>query len=414
VRAARIVVSKPDGGYVLTREDQLRGAWERYREKAIELGDLRVYLAILEVIARRCKAGVHALDLDEVGHLTGLRRPGPAVARLRAAGLLGPGDGPVAVAPGRSRHKVPIPRRMLRHLARHGTRALIATALGHLIRCLWHRARKCVNGGRCKASAVAETFGVDLRRVKAARAALVAMGWLRRGGGGDPQWVINRHGEPYTVNMEWGEMPPPSAAAGADSPPPESDGDPSPRRNDQEPGEPGVSIRDVKPEDLRQTGRTLELHRQAVARGWVADSEHGRVRVVAAAEHARAVGTTNPPGLFRTILSRGLWAFLSAGEEERASRRIREHLFPPRPGVAGQGAGRPARPDRPTLSEDARVVREVRGAFARAGRRDLDPFPHLRRQRPEWTRARWDAALAELEGDAAVTHGRPDAIHRVS
>jgi hypothetical protein len=48
------------------------------------------------------------------------------------------------------------------------------------------------------------------------------------------------------------------------------------------------------------------------------------------------------------------------------------------------------------LSEDARVVRAVRAAVARAGYRG-DPFPLLRRERTEWTRERWDRAVEELD-----------------
>ena len=48
----------------------------------------------------------------------------------------------------------------------------------------------------------------------------------------------------------------------------------------------------------------------------------------------------------------------------------------------------------PELSEDARLVRAVREAAARVRLRG-DPFPLLKRQKPEWTRERWDRAVAE-------------------
>jgi uncharacterized protein YecE (DUF72 family) len=41
---------------------------------------------------------------------------------------------------------------MLRYLARNTGRAFIATALGHLIRCLYFRGGKCISGGYCKSS----------------------------------------------------------------------------------------------------------------------------------------------------------------------------------------------------------------------------------------------------------------------
>jgi hypothetical protein len=49
------------------------------------------------------------------------------------------------------------------------------------------------------------------------------------------------------------------------------------------------------------------------------------------------------------------------------------------------------------LSNDARLVQAVREVAARA-RLWGDPFPLLRREKPEWTRERWDRAVAELDG----------------
>ena len=54
-------------------------------------------------------------------------------------------------------------------------------------------------------------------------------------------------------------------------------------------------------------------------------------------------------------------------------------------------------PARPAPSEDARVVVRLRSAWAAKGYRG-DPFPQVRRHDPSWSRKRWDAALAELEG----------------
>ena len=61
-------------------------------------------------------------------------------------------------------------------------------------------------------------------------------------------------------------------------------------------------------------------------------------------------------------------------------------------------AGRARSRDRaePELSDDARLVRAVREVAVRAGFRG-DPFPLLKREKPEWTRERWDRAVAELE-----------------
>ena len=85
----------------------------------------------------------------------------------------------------------------------------------------------------------------------------------------------------------------------------------------------------------------------------------------------------------------------------------KERAFPviPDTGLRHVGAApyRPAEPEGPgvrpgpELSADARLVQVVRAAVARADYRG-DAFPLLKRQQPEWTRDRWDRAVAELDG----------------
>ena len=154
------------------------------------------------------------------------------------------------------------------------------------------------------------------------------------------------------------------------------------------------NLRNVVPEDLRDTGRLLELHGQAIARGWVTTSDRDRLRFVGAAEHARVIGTKNPCGLFVRLIRCGLWSFLTQDDEDAANARLKRHLY---------GSSRNDLPPKVQavravefLSDDARVVRSIRAAVARTGYRG-DAFPLLRREHPSWTRERWDQALAELE-----------------
>jgi hypothetical protein len=154
-------------------------------------------------------------------------------------------------------------------------------------------------------------------------------------------------------------------------------------------------LRNVVPEDLKDTGRLLELYEQAVALGLVTESEHDRLRFVAAAEHARVIGTKNPCGLFVRLVRGRLLHFVTYDDEVAASVRLRRQLYggmpdfmpPPRMGVV---------PSRPELSDDAKLVRAVWAALAKSGYRS-DAFPLLKRQKPEWTRERWDRAVEELE-----------------
>jgi hypothetical protein len=115
---------------------------------------------------------------------------------------------------------------------------------------------------------------------------------------------------------------------------------------------------------------------------------------VAAAEHARLIGKANRCGLFAVLVRAGKLHFATEGDEESASARLRRHLY------GGPPPGRPSGPGGivglvPELSDDARLVQAVRAAAVRAGYRG-DAFPLLKRQRPDWTRERWDQAADEL------------------
>jgi hypothetical protein len=376
------VADKPAGGYVIVRPGQLMAAWAAYEEDKITLADLRVYLACHEIVARRCGEPGPNFNSVEIFPLCGVKRVRAAIRRLLAAGLITL-EGHRLEFPGGSGKLIPFPRRMLRHLARGGGRVLIATVFGHAIRCLKLAGGKCVSGGCCPASWIAEEFGVDLRRVKSARAELVALGWLEpqlR-----PQWFWNRFGGLFLVCLEWPKSPPPVTGNDTALPPPDSEKEPVPENRDQEPEDAGVSIKDVQPGDLEDTARMLELHAQAAAAGVVTDSEADQLKVVAAAEHAMSVGKTNPCGLFITLLRKRLWGFITQADEDRARRRLRGYLYPAAAHVPA------SRPVRAPLSEDQLTVRAIKAAAARAGYRG-DPFYLLKRERPEWTRERWDAA----------------------
>ena len=78
-----------------------------------------------------------------------------------------------------------------------------------------------------------------------------------------------------------------------------------------------------------------------MARGVVGASEADRLRFLAAAEHARAVGTVNAPGLFARIVRRGLWSYSTQADEDAAARRLREHLRGQRGTIPDSPARRP-------------------------------------------------------------------------
>jgi hypothetical protein len=507
-----IPLSKPKGGYYLIPAVRLAMAWWAYHEKLIRLVDLRVWFAAGEVLARRCRRSsplACRFGLDELQGLTGLspKRLRESLRRLEAAQLLAWSESAIefGTLPGiaafsdrngfqpfldqipNHRRQVPVPRRILRLMAGGARPALIAAVLGHLLRCLYLKGGKCLDRGRVKASWIADTFGVSLRRVKEARKELIAIGWLipiRA-----EQWQLNRWGSHVRINLNWSrldgitsaprpakppsvtesipdggdgtpaatasgpELAPPAPDSGPELAPPDSDEEPLWDDKNQEPAaggpagfylpdpdqknaDPGRTqpeghtlarrpspalpasaaavtvkprpcsarrtgcpalgtpdLRHVVPEDLTDTGRLLGLYDQAADLGLITSSEYDQLRFVAAAEHARIIGTKNPCGLFVRLVRGRLLHFVTYDDEVAASVRLRRHLYG---GTTGSRFDqKPAVRPRPELSTDARLVQAVRAAAVRAGYRG-DAFPLLKREEPEWTKERWDRAIAEL------------------
>src|SRR5450432_2478738 len=208
-----VTAEKPQGGFVLVREDAIFSAWAALCDANIELRDFRIWLASFEVLERRI--GLRAdrtptyteVEFRRLVGGVGLEHFRTSVRRLERAGL-GRWRRNAIDLPGCRSQKgsgggrlVPIPRPMLRYLARSTGRAFIATALGHLIRCFYYRGGKCISGGYCKSSWVADTFGVSLRPVKEARAKLGSIGFLVSLQA--DQLRLNRFGSPVLVNLGW-------------------------------------------------------------------------------------------------------------------------------------------------------------------------------------------------------------------
>lgn len=453
-------VRKPDGGFFLISVTRLALAWWASRSGLIRSADLRVALACYVAVAARCRmprgespSFTHAELARTCG--VGERSIRSSLARLKRSGLLSWSDTSIVFAespdalasddlagffammesiPNRKR-LVPVPRRTLRFLTSGATPTLIATVIGHLLRCLYYWPDEgCRSHGSCKASWIAETFGVSLRGVKASRKELLSLGWLIRNDA--PQWRLNRGGLSVEINLAWSlppceslpshGSPPASPAASEFAPPPvptctafappESNKKLSfgefknqkPAFSGQPPAgeQTGIcnssegegakpTLRDVTTADLRDTARLLELHAQAIDAGLIGPSEREQLRFVAAAEHARHVATTNPPGLFMQVIRSKLWSYITQDDENRANVRLKAHRFG-KPREAESGNPRGSLSAMSLLSTDARIVQAVRAAVGRAGFRG-DPFYFLRRERSDWTRERWDAATKELD-----------------
>ena len=318
----------------------------------------------LELRARRCvliKGKSRNYRIEEIRELVGgvggehLRR---SLARLGGAGLLKFSQTaieftqPNADALGEElddlagmfelvpnhRRLVPVPRRIVRLIAGGARRVVIATILGHLLRCLYYRRGLCFPDGSCKATWIADVFGVNARNVKSARKHLVAIGWVT------PvkthQLHLNRFGQRARINLEWSrndisgrvKRSPRTGLSTTGSPPPYKNKNLSSRiYMNQKPvnglgsgvckrrpkrGSP--TMNHIEPNDLHDPVRLAHLHRDAIERGLISRSECDRLRFFAAAEHAKAIGTRNPCGLFATIVRRGLWAYITQDDEDVA------------------------------------------------------------------------------------------------
>lgn len=429
------------GGFILIPVHSLIAAWRACRVRPLGIGDFRAWLAVREMTGRRsaCPGDDRSptYSLAELAKLLGVqeKRARAASRRLEAAGLLEwsesaitfpeplsePVGSPIEDSIGGGRGSVAIPRRLLRYLTCGGRPALIATALGVLLRCLSRRKGGFDGRGRVKAGWIAKAFAIEPRRVKQARAELVALGWIEP----EPadQWTLNRWGRAYRIDLGWIEpgraggrsLAPPPVDSGPSLAPPDSDREPLREIRNQEPGPAGPAgvwssemdrakqsppepetlprprLEDVRVEDLKDTGRLLELHEQAVDRGVVSASEADRLAFVASAEHALSIGKGNPAGLFAYLIRGRLWRYLTQQDEDRASSRLKaRHLAgsPSRSDCRGARSGIPTRES----PSDEDVVQAVRSAAIRAGI-FRDPYPDFARMNPEWTRERWDSAM---------------------
>lgn len=355
----------PDGGFVFVSATGLLAAWWAYKRQLIQFRDFRVWLASHELVAQRCvleKGRIPRFRVEELGALVGGvggEHFRSSVRRLESLGLLSWSESRIAPASSLAmvrtseadnlhafvesvtnhRRKIPVPRRLLRLLASSSRPVLVATALGHLLRCMYYRNDCCSPSGLCKASWIATVLEVDERNVKAARQELEALGVLVR----EPasQYRLNRWGVPMRFNLDWDQpsakrqSPPLATQSTTETPPPRETGNSSSGRSEnQKPSRPapgvrkrtgrGPSLRHVTELDLADPGRTLELHRQALQAGLVGSSESERLKVLALAAHARTHAKRNAPGMFVTVLRQQRWEFLTLQDEDRGRRALKE------------------------------------------------------------------------------------------
>ncbi len=359
-------------------------------EKRISYRAVRVYFACLSLIAVRDAAKRSSKRMTgkgresqhyrvaEICSLTGLSEE--AIRRelrsLARSGILSFSESSIAIHCGspasdnavsvalagkRScKRPVPVPRSVLRFLARSQKAALGKTTLAYLFRGMAiDRTSGEVRGvGTVKASWIADVMNISLRSVKAARKDLIALGFITKDTG-SVQRKLNRDGAYFRIDLSWGTRPrcvasrnQPSGTGSAQRlakariAPREVRKNPAfapPMKEMRTPygskyqkawtAKPsGVSskqnrvgkpdLRNVQPEDLLAYSRTEALYHQAVKESWIEDSEANLLNWISAAVRAKSCRARDPVRVFVGIVKRGLWGHITDADEERARRAI--------------------------------------------------------------------------------------------
>jgi len=344
-----VEAKKPHGGFCFVHSNAIMTVWSSLVAGDLRLQDVRVWFACHELVARRCELERGRTPRFTVAELASLVDC-PAVQHMRASvrrltklGHLAFDETTVTTLPIACRRDrgrpVPVPRPVLRMLCRDRGRAFIATALGHLLRCMFYRKGVCRSGGWCKASWVAETFGVAVRAVKEARKRLVSLGLLRVLDA--DQLRLNRFGRPLVWLLDWGRRSaPPEPQSTPQSAPPNRHKKLSYRRDDhQKPARPRPAdpsgackqarepdLNNVTDADLKDPRRLASLFKQARLRGWVRKTEAEIHAVFAAAAHSLRVGS-RPAALFMWMLRHGRYETLCCLDEDNGRACLRTLRF---------------------------------------------------------------------------------------
>ena len=262
---------------------------------------------------------------------------------------------------------VPVPRRIIRFLAKTEKRSTMLVLLAYIERGLCLDKGKVKNAGTVKAAFIAETTGLSLRAVRLARKELLGLGILTP----DTtkyQRKLNRDGAYFTINLAWCEQskakkysdregdsaeikneavektlpvdnstkevpeiaPPPIKNCTKIAPPIRDLKSSNELRNQKTQAiasnQTGVfskreeekpNIRDVRPEDLKNILRCETLYQQACKVGLVQPSEASALNFVAAAIRARSIDG-EAPKVFMGIIKKKLWHHITQAQEQKA------------------------------------------------------------------------------------------------
>ena len=335
--------TKVDGGYRPITVGQLANICAARIAKILSPTAFRVYLGCHILVASRCKApgNVHFTidELDQRIGRVGTKKVEKAIEELESLGLLSwcsweisfstdvlPEAAEIAAEMQTNANRpVPIPRRIIRALARHKKTTEAIAAIAHLIRCLFKKKSTINSKGLVKASWIADIFGVSIRTVHAARQWLIEKKFII------PvkvhQLVMNKYGACFRVILRIGKERKKQKNAGPIKQQVLSTCTNQNNKTITPPkgGEAGFSSKKTKNpqltniqfEDLRRLSSLEKLYGQAINSGWLEHSEANVRNFVSAAVRATRV-SGNAVKIFVGIVKKGLWHHITHEQEERA------------------------------------------------------------------------------------------------
>jgi hypothetical protein len=378
-------------GYKTITPIQFANALWALHHGLIDQRGIRVYLACFALVAvreaaaryrrRRCENAKETsrYTVNELERITGLdaRPVRRALRQLESHGLVVFSESTIlivqAALPGSeelqnalacrrsARRPIPVPRSILRFLARTRSGALLKTVLIYLARGLSiaRRSGEVCEKGTVKASWIAEAVGLSQRAVKYAQAELRALGWISKDTQ-STQRKLNRDGAYFVINLKWrfetdkqsqnqrsdgtqmgivnrdkpdSEVAPPRLGKAPAFAPPIQDKKTSieMKHRETQASESRVtgvcgegsspSLQKLRRDDLFRFSRLEALYFQAIERGWISASEATALNFLAAAVRAREVGR-DPVRLFVSLIRRQLWHHITQTQEDCARRAL--------------------------------------------------------------------------------------------
>ena len=274
---------------------------------------------------------------------------------------------------------IPIPRRVIRFLAKCEKRSTFLVLLTYIERGLSLDKGKIKSAGTAKASLIAEKTGLTIRSVRTARAELLELGLITP----DTtkyQRKLNKDGAYFTINLSWEESKKTERVFNrkgrvetsndleAEKVPVDNSFQPSvkispllikksteispPYRNkissnefrnqktqskasnssgvfSKREGEGRIltrpTIKNVQKADLDQFSRCDELYQQACKLGLVRPSEASYLNWFGAAIRAKTAKVNDPVKVFMGILKKNLWMNITQDQEDRARLAIKKY-----------------------------------------------------------------------------------------